>query len=256
MGMKNHEEQWSFYCSTFKDKDATFYIDLGLVEIAPIEEMPHLICVTLRMNDPDDDGLSTPTEQRALVRIENKLVRSLKDEHDIIYVGRLTADGKRSFYFYASETAHIEKTISETLVGYPEHHYDFEIKDDSEWDCYFSCVYPEFNELEYILSRRTIDLLEDCDDDLTMGKEVNHWIYFKSKKDREKFIERVTEKGFKIESTDTIPQYDKKFKYSLIISRIDDMERDVADDLTISLWSLADELGGRYDGWEASVEGG
>ena len=254
--MKNHEEQWSSYSSTVKDKDASFYIDLGLVEIAPIEEMPHFIRVTLRMNDPDDFGLCTPTEQRELVRIETKLVRSLKDDHDAIYVGCLTSDGKRSFYFYSGETIVVEKTISELLVQFPQHQYDFEIKEDSEWDCYFSCVYPEFNELEYILSQGAIDLWENRGDDLTPGKEVNHWIYFMSKKDREKFIERVIEKGFKIECTDTIPQFDKKFKYSLIISRVDDMKRDLMDDLTISLWSLAYELGGRYDGWEYSGEGG
>src|SRR5689334_19709765 len=100
--MVNHEEQWSLYSSTVKGKPASFYIDLGLVEVAPIENMPHFICVTLSMNDADEDGLSSPTEQKALIRIENKLVHSLKDEHDVIYVGRLTSEGKRSFYFYTS----------------------------------------------------------------------------------------------------------------------------------------------------------
>lgn len=251
--MKNHEEQWSLYSSTVKDKDASFYIDLGLAEIAPVEEMRHFICVTLELNNPDDFGLCIPTEQRALVRIENKLVTSLMDDHNIIYVGRLTLDGKRSFYFYTSETTDIETTILESLAGFPGYDYDFEIKEDCEWDCYFGFVYPEFNELEWILERQMIEDLAKCNDNTTQGREVNHWIYFKSKKAREKFIAQVIAKGFNIESADTIPQFDKKFKYSLIISRVDDMESDVVDDLTISLWSLADEFGGRYDGWETSL---
>src|SRR6202008_5156025 len=101
----------------------------------------------------------------------------------------LTSEGIRSFYFYTSDTTLIENSISESLVEFTRYHYDFEIKQDDEWECYFGFVYPEFNELERILDRQ-INVLEHCDDNLTKGREVNHWIYFKSIGDRKKFIER------------------------------------------------------------------
>lgn len=250
----NHEEEWDFYFSNVDDKAGSFYLDLGLSQIAPVHKMPHFFYVSLKMNDPREDGLSSNREYDKLIEIEDFLVNSLKDKHNIIYVGRLTSNGTRDFYFYTSDTLLIEKTISESLVRFPDYQYEFEIKDDKTWSYYSDFIYPNPRQLQSILNRRVIDNLEKNGDKLTQPREVNHWIYFKAISDRDKYIEKVKEKGFKIEETDKADP-DKAFKYKLRISRVDNVGHNDVDDYVLYLWELANELGADYDGWETSIEG-
>lgn len=249
----NHKEQWDFYFSNVDDKPGSFYLDMGLSQIAPVKKMHHFFYVSVKMNDPREDGLSSDREYNTLIQIEDCLVGSLKGKHDIIYAGRLTSDGTRDFYFYASETTLVEKTISEALVQFPNYEYDYEVKDDREWSLYFDFIYPDAMQLQSILNRHVIDNLEKSGDKLTQPREVNHWIYFKSTGERRKYIGKVKEQGFKIENTSVLDD-EREFKYSLIISRVDNVGYDDVDDYVLSLWELANELGGKYDGWETSVE--
>lgn len=250
----DHEEQWDFYFSNVDDKPGSFYLDLGLSHIAPVDRMPYFFYVSLKMNDLNENGLSSDREYDTLIQIEDVLVDSLKDKHDIIYVGRLTSNGTRDFYFYISDTLLIEKTISESLVQFPKYEYDFEIKDDRKWFYYFDFTYPNPRQLQSMLNRRVLENLENNGDKLTQAREVNHWIYFKSIEDMEKYIEEVKQNDFKIEDADRNPDHVKEFKYRLIISRVDSVVHGDVDNYVLYLWELANELGGDYDGWETSIE--
>lgn len=249
-----YKEEWDFYFSNVDDKPGSFYLDMGLNQIAPVDKMPLFFYVSLKMNDPrEQDGLSSDREYDTLIQIEDSLVGSLKDKHHIIYVGRLTSNGTRDFYFYTSDTVLIEKTISESLVRFPNYEYDFALKDDKDWRYYLEFIYPNPRQLQSILNRRVIDNLEKNGDRLTQPREVNHWIFFKTTEEREKYIEKVKEKGFKIEDIGHEDR-SKEFKYKLRISRVDNVKHGDVDDYVLYLCELADELGGDYDGWETSVE--
>jgi uncharacterized protein (TIGR01619 family) len=249
----NYKEDWDFYFSNVDDKPGSFYLDLGLNQIAPVGKMPNFFYVSLKMNDPREDGLSSNREYEALIHIEDTLVKSLKNKHDIIYVGRLTSNGTRDFYFYASDTLLIEKAISESLVQFPNYEYDFEIKDNKDWSYYLSFIYPSPKQLQSIFNRRVIENLEKNGDKLTEPREVNHWIFFRTTEGREKYIKNVKEKGFKVEDIYNADQ-DNDFKYKLRISRVDNIGHQDVDDYVFYLWELANELDGDYDGWETSVE--
>jgi uncharacterized protein (TIGR01619 family) len=249
----NYKEDWDFYFSNVDDKPGSFYLDIGLIQIAPLDKMPNFFYVSLKMNDPREDGLSSNREYEKLIEIEDALVKSLKDKHDIVYAGRLTSNGTRDFYFYTSDTLLIEKTISESLVQFPNYEYDFEIKDNKDWSYYLNFIYPNPRQLQKISNRRVVELLEKNGDKLIEPREVNHWIYFKTPEGREKYIEKVKEKGFKIEDFDNIDD-NKDFKYRLRISRVDKVGQKDVDDYALYLWELANELDGDYDGWESSIE--
>ena len=115
----NHQEKWDFYFSNVDDKPGSFYLDLGLAEVAPVHTMPYLICICLKMNDPrEEDGLSSDREYGKLLEIEEHLFDSLKGKHDIIYAGRLASNGTREFYLYTGEALLLEKTLSESFVRF------------------------------------------------------------------------------------------------------------------------------------------
>ena len=54
-----HEEDWDFYFSNVDDILGSFYVDLGLAKVAPLNDKPNLVWVSVNMNNPREDGLSS-----------------------------------------------------------------------------------------------------------------------------------------------------------------------------------------------------
>lgn len=248
-----HQEEWEFYFSNIDDKLGSVFVDLGLREVAPMIDKPNIVWVSIKMNSPREDGLSSPEESDLLGDIEDALIEKVTSNYNSIYVGRLTSTGSRNLYFYFGDTTLYDKTISEVMDAYPKYKFDIGSKKDEEWDGYFEFLYPLPQEYQSILNRHVIEQLEKGGDNLTKAREVDHWIFFKSDNDRATFLTKIETEGFAIVNRD----YDKKtgeFPYKLQIKRVDKVDWDSVDEYVIHLWKLAAECNGEYDGWETFIE--
>lgn len=248
-----HQEEWEFYFSKVNDKIGSFFVDLGLHKAAPMTNRPNVVWVSIKMNHPREDGLSSQEESGILGDIEDSLVDKIKSKHNAIYAGRLTSAGDRDLYFYFGDTTLYDKTISEVMVAFPKYQFDFGAKEDKEWSGYFDFLYPLPEQFQSIQNRRVIEQLEKAGDKLTKEREVFHWIYFKSDGDREKFLKTIKNDNFTIVDKTTDKSWGE-FPYRLQIKRVDKVDQDSVDEYVIYLWRLAQEIGGNYDGWETSIE--
>ncbi len=247
-----YQEEWDFYFSNVDDKLSSIALDLGLHKIAPKNSQPSVMWISIKMNNPREDGLSSNDESTILGEIEDLLVNKLHKKFDITFVGRLTSDGKRDLYFYIGENLLYDKIISETMVSFPKYQYDFGINDDPDWDGYLNFLYPSPEQYQKILNHRVLDNLESHGDPLTKERPVFHWLYFKAEKDRKKFRNEIIDLGFNIENE----SFDQagEYPYLIHISRNDKVDYNSLDDYVIHLWKLAKDHNGDYDGWETSVE--
>jgi uncharacterized protein (TIGR01619 family) len=248
-----HSEEWEFYFSNVNDKLASLYVDLGLHKIAPLKDKPNVVWVSIKMNNPREDGLSSNEESDMLYKIEDALVDKLKDKFKSIYVGRVTTIGNRDLYFYFGDTTLYDKAISEVMTAFPKYHFDFGSKEDKTWSGYLDFLYPNPRQFQSIQNRRVVDQLEKGGDKLTKAREVDHWIYFKTEKDRDTFLSKIKTEGFSIVDKN----FTKSFgglPYSLHIKRVDKVDLESVDIYVIHLWEIATECNGDYDGWETSVE--
>lgn len=248
-----HEEDWDFYFTNVDDILSSFYVDLGLSKVAPINDKPNLIWISLNMNNSREDGLSSNEEFDTLSEIEDRLQEYITNRHNSIYAGRLTTDGRRDFYFYMGDTTLYDKTISESMVAYPSYSFDFGIKEDKPWKSYFEFIYPNPRQFQSLQNRRVVENLEKNGDTLTKARPVEHWIYFKSENDRNVFLSKIENLKFEIISKNAETIFGD-FSYKLHISRIDTVDLDSVNDYVLDLWEIAEGCNGEYDGWETSVE--
>ncbi len=248
-----YDEEWDFYFSNADDIIGSFYIDLGLAKVAPLESYSNLIWVSVKMNNPQSDGLSSNEESNTLYQIEDRLKDFINKKHQAIYTGRLTSNGKRDFYFYFVDSFLHDKTISESMIAFPYYEYDFGIKEDIKWDHYFEFQYPLPRQFQSIQNRRVLYQLEKNGDTLVKERRVDHWLYFKTSVDKEIFLQKITNDGFNIGDDDYDVQYGAS-PYRLRIFRTDKVDFDNIDDYTLYLWELSQICNGEYDGWETSVE--
>ena len=248
-----YEAHWDFYFSNVDDIIGSFYIDLGLEKIAPLTDKPNLVWISVKMNNPREDGLSSNEEFDTLMAIENRLLDFIGSKHNSIYAGRLTTDNRRDFYFYMGDTILYDKTISESMVAYPSYDFEFGVKEDKEWKSYLEFMYPNPRQFQSIQNRRVVDSLEENGDPLTKPRQVNHWIYFQSDKDRNDFLSRIEGLNFTIINKDGKTAFGD-FPYKLQIARVDYVDLDSVNEYALNLWQIAEECNGDYDGWETSVE--
>ncbi len=96
-----------------------------------------------------------------------------------------------------------------------------------------------------------LDNLEEGGDNLTLEREVFHWIYFKTEKDRENFIKEIEKLNFSIVTKSKIKD---DFPFQLQIKRVDKVDEESVNEYVIQLWKLAPKYNGNYDGWETSIE--
>lgn len=249
----SHEEDWDFYFSNVDDIIGSFYVDLGLSKIAPVKDKPNLVWVSLKMNNPREDGLSSNEESETLYAIEDRLQEFISKNYTAIYTGRLTSNNNRDFYFYFGDTTLYDKTISEAMVAFPSYAYDFGIKEDSDWSTYTDFIYPNPRQFQSIQNRRVVYNLEKNGDPLTKARQVDHWIYFKTDSDRSEFLKKIVPLKFDIVSGNEKTS-SGEFPYKLHISRIDNVDFDSVDEYVLDLWEFANECNGDYDGWETSIE--
>jgi len=248
-----HNEEWDFYFSDVDDIIGSFYIDLGLAKVAPLKSYSNLIWVSAKMNNPQSDGLSSNEESNILYQIEDRLINFISKNHQAIYTGRLTSNGRRDFYFYFVDPFLHDKTIAESMIAFPYYEYDFGIKDDIKWDHYFEFQYPLPRQFQSIQNRRVLDQLEKKGETLVKERQVDHWLYFKTSNDKDAFLQKIKNDRFNIIDDDYNIIYGAS-PYRLHISRIDKVDFNNVDNYTLYLWELAQECNGEYDGWETSVE--
>ncbi len=171
-----HQEVWEFYFSNVNEKLGSLFVDLGLRKVAPMTDKPNVVWISIKMNNPREDGLSSQEESELLGDIEDALVDKINSKHNSIYVGRLTSAGDRDLYFYFGDTTLYDKTVSEVMVAYPKYRFDFGSKEDKEWGGYFDFLYPTPQQYQNIQNRRVIEQLEKGGD----KKKEKYFIGFTS----------------------------------------------------------------------------
>lgn len=242
-------DDWDFYFCRVEDRPASIFLDLG-VATAPIESLPVMGYVRVRMRAPREDGLSGQLEFEALTTLEEALER-LQLDSAVAYVGRNTSDGYRDFYFYLGAAEHWPQRVADVMHGFPEYEFESGTRNDPEWTTYFDFLHPSDEDRERIQNRRTCDVLEKQRDHLDCERPIDHWAYFPDRRSRDAFTAEAKTLGYRIEQL--IEPEGGAHSYGVRLSSVGRPSLHEIDDLTLPLFRAARAHGGKYDGWETQV---
>lgn len=246
---KNNTSSWSNYFKEIDNHISSILVDLSIVKSGPTLTHSNLISIKLIMNSPREDGLSSQSETETLYKIEDELIPLISSKTNAIYVGRTTTNGYREFYFYSPDISKLASAITEMKNKFPNYKFESTNKLDLKWDFYLKQLTPTNEEIQMSENIKVVSQLVNAGDNLTSKREVFHWIYFKTEVDKELFLTKIKDLGFKIITN----KKDKK-EYVLNISRVDYVDIKSVNEYCIMLWKIANECHAVYDGWETSVE--
>lgn len=249
-GQKKYPEDWNFYLTEIDGKLASISLNLALKEFIPNKEKPNLTWIYVKLNSPSDKGLTTDEESEILFDIEDQFLGKI-NRNNSLYIGRLTSDGSRDFYFYSKNSDLFKSEAEKISREYPNYKILIHSKEDKDWNSYLD-IYPSELDFQSISNRSVLENLEKNGDNLSKAREVFHWIYFNNEIDRTNYIDAILKENFVVaeENFDKMNQ----LPFGLQIKRVDYVGYNEIDEYTLLLWKLARENNGDYDNWETSVE--
>ncbi|MGH1362885.1 MAG: DUF695 domain-containing protein [Calditrichia bacterium] len=245
---------WNQYFATIDEQFASFVVNLDAGKSEQRQSLPQLCRLTLTLLSPDEKGMSTPHEDRMLFRIESMLESESEQHLYGMYIGRYTVNGKRCFALYLPEGIPVELILNGVMENFGDYDYELDVQQDEAWSFFDDFLYPDRENLQYIMNRQVMRHLQEKGDDLTTHREVEHWIYFS---DLDSFFdckEKVERLGYAILTEAFDEEEDMDMPYRLHFSRNENLLDKSFDDNVIHLLRTAEEHDGEYDGWETEVK--
>jgi uncharacterized protein (TIGR01619 family) len=244
--------EWDFYFCTVEDKPASIMLDLALIDQAPFLGKIDFIQVAIDLKFPNEHGLTTPGEAEVLYVMEDRLSEHLAESLGGIYAARNTTNGQRIFYFYCNSSIGHEAIVEEVMDSFPDYTYTLKAHLDTEWAFYLQFIYPSRLEYQSILNRRVLDKIGQQGDPMTRPRGVDHYIYFDNGNDRDDFLQEVKSENFEVIKKGFDP-IRANLPYSLVITRKEQMESAIIDEVVFYLIQAAEASKGEYEGWETGV---
>lgn len=246
-------DDWDFYFARVNDAVSSIFVDLGVRADVPIEKRPWLLWTHVAMRAPKPDGLSSNEEAPKLHEIGDALSAQISAACDAQFVGRITGSNRREFYFYAAEPGELEAAAARAMQGFADYQFETGSAFQPEWDQYLNLLYPSENNLQRMFNRRVLEVLAGKGDVHEVPRKVDHWLEFPTDDARSACRDTLTAIEFALEHEYLSEEPDDELPHSLVVSRVDSIDSHTINGITLELARLADQHGGRYDGWECPV---
>lgn len=243
---------WNVYRSWLDDDPAVFRLNLALDKVAPIEDFSYCVRITVELKNPDERGFSTDEERPTIYAIEDKILRPLESDKDIL-VAVLTVRGEVTWYFYSQAPEHLQERLSASWDSEFGYSYQVECSEDKQWNFFLKGLYPNIYEKQTIYNREILSACEKHGDQVEVPRPIEHWLYFDTEQDMLNAIEKAAALGFTVIDSEKV-EVEEEAKdledlgYRLILSKENTPVQIDGD--TWDLIDIALDTHGNYDGWE------
>ena len=245
------EDHWEIYVTYVDDHPAVILVDLGIADFVPLPNKPALVWLWVHIQSPDEEGFPTEEEDMILNDIEDAVTEAMETTA-ARYVGRITTNGRREFYFYTDDHEAFRAAGETAMSSAPGYEFEIDDAEDPDWEHYSNVLYPSAEDFQQIHNQHVISRLYDAGDTLVEPRPVDHFANFKSAEDRAAFIVAAEAIGYEVASQ---PERDNEteFPFSVGLIRVDSVDAETIDRITFELFELAQEHDGEYEGWGSKV---
>ncbi len=192
------------------------------------------------------DNLSDSYEE--FLEIKESLIIAVEYEDKAKYLGTRIVDGWTEFYFCASTSKELDTLVSAMLkdTGYG---YESNIVKDKKWGFYETQFFPTELELAHIQSEKIIFLLEEEEEDLSIPRDVEHYISFETPTQKNRFLNTLELKGFSFK--DDISS--DEFENGVALIKNHAVTSEELNKVINELFTKVKEDQGYYEGWSTTL---
>lgn len=238
---------WESYIGEWEKGPGSVTFRMDLYKTSPQPPFPYLVATGLDYLPCREDGLPEKEAFEKLYRVADSVEALMNRTVQNVFAGTFTYQCERLGYFYVADTIGIRSKLRQLYrMEFNSEYFHINIKEDEKWDTYRKFLYPNEITMEYIQNEKVTSKLLEAGDDLSKSRLVDHWLYFKTETDRDRFEEAIKKEGYKTDQSS--PAKDKR--YPIRISRKDMVDVASISQQTLALKKMASKYRGEYDGWE------
>jgi Family of unknown function (DUF695)/Regulator of ribonuclease activity B len=236
-------DDWELYECELDGVPSRILVDLGARPEAPRDDRPvSLLVRTVRFADDD---------QAALLALEEALDEALDEAADAVYVGRISDDDSRRFYYYVQDPAPCEAAIQRVGAA-ASRPLEVGLRHDPEWEHYLDCLYPDRLALQRIANLRALQSLTAAGARAGVHR-VEHQAALPDEASAQALAASVEADGFQ---TDLHRDPSRPaLQWLLTLTREQTLSLADLDRETDRLIERCADLGGRYEGWALPTGG-
>jgi regulator of RNase E activity RraB len=249
-------EQWQTYLRHDASCPTSVLVDVNITDKVDILDFSNLFTINLVLKNPTQDGLMGEQEFETLCDFEDRFDSFCTENTKVLFVGRLTALGKRTLYFYGSDLQPL-KTYFLDIKSEFDYELSFEETEDRKWKTYQEVLYPTVEEWQLIANRMMVRNLYEHGDDLITERTLEHFASFSNMDDYESFKQAMVECSFEITDKPAFNADENElsvsdYPYVIEFSHQFAPDLESINILTLGILKVALKHNGRYEGWETS----
>ena len=191
------------------------------------------------------DGLDETKEgYEEFLETKESLIIAIEYEEKAKYVGSMIRDGWSEFYFYSSTSKELNTMVPAILqtCGYT---YESNIVKDKKWNLYETQLFPTELQQHNMQSAKVIFLLEEEGDDLSVKRNVEHYVSFLTPTQKNKFINTLDIEGFSFK--DDISS--EEFEHAVALIKEHSVTYDEVTKVIAELYEYIKAEKAFYEGW-------
>ena len=226
-----------------EDNNSTFYeVNMDAGELK--SENPWLFSVFLKFDSCDETGDGF----EEFLETKESLIIALESEGKVHYMGSRVVDGWSEFYFCASDSKELNSMSTAILKG-SGYVYESNVVKDNKWNFYETQLFPTELEQHNIQTAKIVFLLEEEGDDLSVPRNVEHYVSFEMPTQKNRFINTLDIDGFTFK--DDISS--EEFENGVAIVKKHAVTYEEVTKVIAELFEFIKQEGGYYEGWSTTL---
>jgi hypothetical protein len=229
---------------TREDDGSVFHIEVDIDAGEYKSDFPWLFSVFVKY-DSSDISLDAYEE---FLETKESLIIAIEYEDKAKYLGSRVVDGWSEFYFCASSSKELTSMVSAIFkdTGYV---YESNIVKDKKWGFYELQLFPRELEFIHIQSSKIIFLLQEEGDDISIARDVEHYISFLTPTQKNRFLNTLDISGFSFK--DDISS--DEFENGVALVKNHAVSEEDVKKVVEELYLKVKEDDGYYEGWSTTL---
>lgn len=204
------------------------------------DNYPWLYSLFVKPNNIKENSLGF--EQ--FLELKESIIISLEHQDMAKYVGTRVCEGWHEFYFYAKDSKNLE-AVSAVMLKESGYKYESNVVKDAKWGFYDKNIFPSELEFHDIQSHKIIFLLQEEGDELSISRDVEHYVSFDTATQKERFVNNALSCGF--EFKDDVSS--EEFEHGVALVKQHPVSEEEVKKVVEELYSLIKTEHGYYEGW-------
>jgi len=208
------------------------------------DENPWLFSVFIKFNSCDEtqDGFEE------FLEMKESLIIALESDGKVHYVGSRVVDGWNELYFYSSDSKELN-SMATAILKESTYSYESNVVRDKKWNLYETQLFPTELEQHNMQTEKIIFLLEEEGDDLSVARDVEHYVSFETPTQKNRFINTLDIDGFSFK--DEISS--DEFEHGVALVKNHAVTYNEATKVIAELFEFIKKENGYYEGWSTTL---